>query len=220
MRVDQIMSTDVVSARPDTPLKDVARMLAEHSISAMPVLDQEGRPIGIVSERDLLPPGHEEPAPRGLLARLRGRPAGRPPAARVAADVMSSPVITIEPFWSIPGAAAMMRDRGVKRLVVIRHERAIGIVSRGDVIRAVARDDAEVLCEVRDLIAFHQGLWSDSLPVEVTVVNGEATLRGMVERRSMAEMLPRLIERIPGVLNVSSELTWQDDDRSPAVSRI
>jgi CBS domain-containing protein len=220
MRVDQIMSTDVVSARPDTPLKDVACMLAEHSISAMPVLDRQGRPIGIVSERDLLPPGYEEPNPRGLFARLRGKPAGRPPAAHVAADVMSSPVITVEQFWSIPGAAAIMRDRGVKRLVVIRRERAVGIVSRADIIRAVARDDAEVQSEVRDLIAFHQGLWSDSLPVEATVVNGEASLHGMVERRSMAEMLPRLVERIPGVLNVSSELTWQDDDRSPAVNRI
>jgi CBS domain-containing protein len=220
MRVEQIMTTDVVSARPDTPLKDIARTLAEHSISAMPVLDDDSRPIGIVSERDLLPRGHEEPAPRGLLAWLRGEPARRRPPAHVAVDVMSSPVITIEPFWSIPGAAAIMRDRGVKRLLVTRQERLIGIVSRGDVIRAVARDDGEVLQEVRDLIAFHQGLWSDSLPVEVSVVEGETTLRGTVERRSMADMLPTLVERIPGVLNVSSELTWQDDDRSPAPSRM
>jgi CBS domain-containing protein len=219
MRVDQVMTTDVVSARPDTPLKEVARTLAERSISAMPVLDEQGRPIGIVSERDLLPRGHETPAAQGLFARLRGKPASRP-AARVAADVMSSPAITIEPFWSIPGAAAIMRDRGVKRLVVTRQDRAIGIVSRGDIIRAVARDDAEVKREVRDLIAFHQGLWSDSLPVDVSVVDGETTLRGTVERSSMAEMLPKLVERIPGVLNVSSELTWQDDDRSPAGVRM
>ena len=64
MRVAQIMTTDVVSARPDTPLKDIARTLAERSISAVPVLDEQGRAIGIVSERDLLPHGHEEPAPR------------------------------------------------------------------------------------------------------------------------------------------------------------
>lgn len=220
MRVEQIMTTDVVSARAETPLKDIARMLSERSISALPVLDEDGRPIGIVSERDLLPRGHREPAPRGLLARLRGTPAERPPGAHVAADVMSSPVITIEPFWSIPGAAAIMRDRDVKRLVVVRQERAIGIISRGDMIRAVARDDAEVKREVDDLIAFHQGLWSDSLPVETSVVNGETTLRGTVERRSIAEMLPGLIERIPGVINVSSELTWEDDDRSPAASRM
>ncbi len=220
MRVEQIMTTDVVSARPDTPLKEIARTLAERSISAMPVLDEHGRLLGIVSERDLLPPGHEEPAPRGLLARLRGRPNRQPPTARVAADVMSAPAVAIEPFWSIPGAAAIMRDRGVKRLPVIRHERVIGIVSRSDVIRAVARDDAEIQLEVRDLIAFHQGLWSDSLPVEVSVVEGETTLRGTVERRSMAETLPALVGRIPGVLNVRSELTWQDDDRAAAGSRM
>ena len=220
MRVAQIMTTDVVSARPDTPLKDIARTLAERSISAVPVLDEQGRAIGIVSERDLLPHGHEEPAPRGLLARLRGKSNEHRPAARIAADVMSSPAIAIEPFWSIPGAAAMMRDRDVKRLLVIRHERVIGIVSRGDVIRAIARDDAEVQREVRDLIAFHQGLWSDSLPVDISVVEGEATLRGTVERRSMAETLPALVGRIPGVLNVSSDLTWQDDDRAAAGSRM
>jgi CBS domain-containing protein len=219
MRVAQIMSTDVVSARPDTPLKDIARTLAARSISAVPVLDAQGRPVGIVSERDLLPPGHEDPAPRGLRARRRRKPSGRPPA-HVAADVMSSPAITIEPFWSIPRAAAMMRDRGVKRLLVTRQEQVIGIVSRGDIVRAVARDDSEVQREVRDLIAFHQGLWSDTLPVDVSVVDGETTLRGTVERRSMAEMLPGLVERIPGVLNVSSELTWQADDRSPAASRM
>lgn len=220
MRVAQIMTTEVVSARPDTPLKDVARTLAEHSISALPVLDKHGHPIGIVSERDLLPPGHEEPASPGLLARLRGRRNEPRPAPHVAADVMSSPAITIEPFWSIPGAAAIMRDRDVKRLLVVRQGLVIGVVSRGDIICAVARDDAEVQREVRELIAFHQGLWSDSLPVDVTVVEGETTLTGTVERRSMAEMLPRLIERIPGVLSVSSELTWQDDDRTAAGSRM
>jgi CBS domain-containing protein len=220
MRVAQIMTTDVVCARPDTPLKDVARTLAEHSISAMPVLDEHGHPIGIVSQRDLLPPGHEEPASPGLFARLRVRRTEPRPAPHVAADVMSSPAITIEPFWSIPGAAAIMRDRGVKRLLVVRQGRVAGVVSRGDIIRAVARDDAEVRREVRDLIAFHQGLWSDSLPVDVTVVEGEATLMGTVERRSMAETLPKLVERIPGVLSVSSELTWQDDDRTAAGSRM
>lgn len=216
MRVEQIMTTDVVSARPDTPLKDIARTLTERSISALPVLDEHGRLLGIVSEQDLLPRAHEAPARQGLVARLRGKPNGHPPTAHVAADVMSSPVIAIEPFCSIPGAAAMMRNRGVKRLPIIRQERVVGIVSRGDVIRAVARDDAEVRREVRDLIAFHQGLWSDPLPVDVSVVDGETTLRGVVERRTMAETLPTLIERIPGVLNLSSELTWQDDDRFAA----
>ncbi len=217
MRVEQIMTTDVAFARPDTPLKDVARTMAERSISGLPVLDDERRLLGIVSERDLLPRGHDEPVRPGLLARLRGRPDDESLPARVAADVMSSPVIAIEPFWSIPGAAAMMRDHGVKRLPVIRRDRVVGIVSRGDIIRAIARDDAEVQRDVRDLVEFHQGLWSDRLPVDVSVVEGEATLRGEVERRSMAETLPELVGRIPGVLTVKSELTWQNDDRSAAV---
>ncbi len=162
MRVEQIMTTDVAFVRPDTPLKDVARMLADRSISGLPVVDDERRLVGIVSERDLLPRGPAEPARPGMLARLRGKPAGDPPVTRVAADVMSSPAIAIEPFWSIPGAAAMMRDHGVKRLPVIRGDRLVGIVSRADIVRAIARDDAEVQHDVRELVAFHQGLWSDS----------------------------------------------------------
>jgi CBS domain-containing protein len=212
MRVENIMTTDVATARPDTPLKDVARTLVERSISGLPVVDGKGRLLGVVSERDLLPSRHEEPHRPGLLSRLRGHSNGERPTAHVAADVMTAPAIAIEPFWSIPGAAAMMRDHGVKRLPVIRQGRVIGIVSRADVVRAIARTDAEVCREVRDLVAFHQGLWSDPLPVEVTVVNGETTLTGEVERRSMAKTLPELVGRIAGVITVSSLLTWRDDD--------
>jgi CBS domain-containing protein len=122
--------------------------------------------------------------------------------------------VTVEPFWSIPGAAALMRDYHVKRLPVVRRGRVVGIVSRADIVRAIARTDAEIRQEVRDLIAFHQGLWSDSLAVDVSIVDGETTLTGEVQRRSMAQTLPELIARIPGVLNVRSELTWRDDDLS------
>jgi CBS domain-containing protein len=126
---------------------------------------------------------------------------------------MTSPAVTVEPFWSIPGTAAIMSTHGVKRLPVIRREQLVGIVSRGDIVRAIARDDDQVRVEALDLVKFHQQLWSDPLPVDVSVVDGETTLTGAVERRTMADMLPELVGRIPGVINVRSELTWQDDDR-------
>lgn len=214
MRVEQIMTTDVATARPDTPLKEVARTLAEHSISGLPVVDAEGELVGIVSEHDLLPGSPEEPDHPGLMRRLHLRSNGTRPPARVAADVMSSPVVSIEPYWSIPGAAAIMRDNEVKRLPVVRQGRVVGIVSRADVIRAIARNDSEIQREVREVIAFHQGLWSETQPVEVIVADGETTLRGEARRRSLAESLPALVSRVAGVLNVTSELTWREDDLS------
>ncbi len=213
MRVENIMSTEVATARPDTPLKDVARTLVERSISGLPVVDGDGRLLGVVSESDLLPDAHAQRQRPGLLARLRRPPGAEPPPARLAADVMSAPAVAVEPFWSIPGAASLMSTHGVRRLPVTRHGRVVGIVSRADVVRAIARTDAEIQQEVRDLVAFHQGLWSDPLPVDVSVTDGEATLAGEVERRTMAETLPELVGRIPGVLNVRDELTWRDDDR-------
>ena len=197
MRVEDIMTTEVASARPDTPLKDVARTLAERSISGCLSLDADGRLLG----RHL----GGRPVPRRTCA-SRIAPdsspdysgAGtstRPP--RVAADAMSAPAVTVEPFWSIPGAAALMRDHRVKRLPVVRRGRVVGMVSRADIVRAIARTDAEIQQEVRDLIAFHQGLWSDSLPVDVSLVDGETTLTGEVQRRSMAGTLPELIGEHP-----------------------
>jgi CBS domain-containing protein len=212
MRIEQIMTTDVATISPDASLKDVARTLAGREVSGLPVVDDDGRLVGIVSERDLFPRKAAQPR-GGLLSRLLGRTDGARPPARVAADVMSTPAVAIEPFWSIPGAAAMMRDHGVKRLPVIDDGgRLVGIVSLADVVRAVVRADSEVQREARRLVDFHRGLSDDAPPVDVTVIDGEATLSGELERRSMAEMLRDLVGRIPGVLVVSSSFTWRNDD--------
>jgi CBS domain-containing protein len=218
MRVEDIMTTDVATVRPYTPLKDVAHTLVDRAISGMPVVIDDGRVVGVISETDLLP---HEPAPQrrhGLLAWLleRGDSAELRLPARVADDVMSRPAVTVEPFWSTAGAAALMLERGVKRLPVVRAGRLVGIITRADLVRAFARNDAEVQQDVRDLVAFQQALWSDAQPVEVAVAAGETTLRGQVERRSVAETLPMLIGKVAGVVNVRSELTWLEDDRYAA----
>ena len=220
MRVEDIMSTEVVVARPDMSLKEAARLLIEHGVSGLPVVRSRDQVVGVISEIDLLPRSAERPPRQRALAWLlddRDRaPLGSPP--RLVADVMSSPAITVEPFWTIPGAASLMRHTGVKRLPVVRAGRLVGIVSRADVVRAFARSDEEIEREVREVIDGQRALWSDEFTVDATVQAGEVTLSGAVERLTVADGLPGLVARVPGVVAIASEVTWRDDDRDPSRS--
>jgi CBS domain-containing protein len=218
MRVEDIMSTEVTVARPDMSLKEAARLLVEHGVSGLPVVSDAGEVVGVISETDLLPHSADPPRRRRALARLLerdGRAALDSPA-RVVADAMSAPAITVEAFWTIPGAAHVIRERGIKRLPVVRAGRLVGILSRADIVRAFARSDDDIEREVRELVDFQRALWSDGLSVDVAVHRGEVTLSGGVERRSLAATLPALAERVPGVVAVASQLSWEDDDREPS----
>jgi CBS domain-containing protein len=208
MRVEDIMSTDVATVRPETSLKEVARLLVERGVSGVPVVTAAGEVLGVVSERDLLPHRHApEPRRRGLFRRPRAEV-----TPHTAADVMSAPPVTVEPFWTIPGAADAMRVHDIKRLPVVKRGVLVGIVSRADIVRAFARSDEEVRRELRELVTHHQDLFSDRGEVEVVVNAGETTLAGKIERRSVAEMLPALAAKVPGVVSVDSRLSWLDDD--------
>jgi CBS domain-containing protein len=220
MRVEDIMSAEVAVARPDMSLKEAARLLVEHGVSGLPVVTEAGEVVGVISETDLLPHSADPPRRRRALAWLLerdGRAALDTPA-RLVADAMSAPAITVEAFWTVPGAAHVMRERGITRLPVVRAGRLVGVVSRADIVRAFARSDEDIQREVRELLDFQRALWSDELSVDVAVAGGEVALTGGVERRSLAEMLPAMAERVPGVVAVASQLSWQDDDlaRSPA----
>src|SRR4051794_36522132 len=128
MRVEDIMTTEVVVARPDMSLKEAARLLVERGVSGLPVVRSHDQVVGVISETDLLPRS-ADPAPhRGALAWLLERDGHAPldQPARLVADVMSAPAITVEPFWTIPGAANVMRHCGVKRLPVVRAGRLVG----------------------------------------------------------------------------------------------
>ena len=125
---------------------------------------------------------------------------------------MSSPAITVMPIWTVAGAAALMLDKHVNRLPVVRANRLVGIVTRADIVRAFARLDEAIRLEVAEAVDLQQGLVLDDSPVEVTVHGGEAVLTGTVRRRSQAEILPKVAEAVPGVVAVRSELDWSEDD--------
>jgi CBS domain-containing protein len=209
------MTREVATVAPGTSLKDVARELIERRISGLPVVADDGQVLGVVSEADVLAKERPQPEDGGALARLvhRSDPAAaNKGAARTAGEAMTSPAITIEPYWTIPSAAQIMLERGINRLPVVHQGRLVGIVTRADLVRALARTDEEIVSEIRDQVALQEAMWLANGTVDVEVRGGEATLAGTVRRRTEADVLPKLVARVPGVVSVRSELTWAEDD--------
>jgi CBS domain-containing protein/predicted lipoprotein with Yx(FWY)xxD motif len=216
MRVEDVMTTDVVTAPPDAPLKVVAEQLSEQGISGLPVVNDDGEVLGVISEADLLvKEAGSTPRRTGLLGWLLDPADPREQLrleARVAGEAMSKPAITIAPYASTAAAAGKMLEQGINRLPVVRNERLVGIVTRADLVRAFARPDDEVVREVRKQVEYLLALADDYSQVDVCLRGGDVWLTGRVRRRSSAEELPDQLARIPGVVGVVSKLTWLEDD--------
>lgn len=217
MKVRDVMTRDVIAVRPETPLKEVARLMTTYGVSGVPVIDETGGVLGIVSEADFLIKGRgPEGEHKGRLARILGQasaPAGAlaKVEASTAGAMMTSPATTIDPDASLRYAAALMVERSVNRLPVVRADRLVGIVTRADLVRAYLRPDGELRRMIRDEIVLRT-LWISPDAVDVDVVEGVVKLAGTLDRRSTAESLERLVARLDGVVAVESELHWQADD--------
>ena len=141
MTVEEIMTRDVITVSPTTPIQEAARLMVEHRVSGLPVIDGEEL-VGIVSDGDLIvrqrrqrqtPWWHAFFADSEALARQYRREIGS-----TVGEVMTRPVITISPAWDIAMAASILDARSIRRLPVVRDGRLVGIVSRADLIRALA----------------------------------------------------------------------------------
>jgi CBS domain-containing protein len=205
-RVDELMTTPVVTAAPETPLKEVAGLLVRHGISGLPIVS-EGELVGIVSEADIvsleLAEGRDRS--RSLTWLLREKVDHSLVAAKTAADVMSSPPITIAQHRSPATAAALMTMYGIKRLPVLHGDHLVGIVSRSDLVRAFARPDDALAREIC-VEVIGRDFWIAPGAVQVEVHDGEVTLSGSVESPATAEALPEAVRKVPGVVSVTSEL--------------
>lgn len=218
MIVRDVMTRPVVSVRGSTPLKDVARLLVEHEISGVPVVDVGGAVLGVVSEADLLV---KEQGADGIrhrpLARFRGE--SRESRAQLvklgavsAAEAMTAPAVTIPSSRSIHEAARVMTGRKVNRLPVVDDGRLVGIVSRADLVRAYIRSDDELAETIRQDVILRI-LWLDPALFTVVVRDGVASIGGRVERRSTAEMIEHAVRMVPGVVDVRVAVSWVTDDR-------
>jgi CBS-domain-containing membrane protein len=220
LTVNDVMTTKVLKARPAMPLKELARVLAEQQISALPVLDPDERLIGVVSEADLLlTQARLEPARRRWWWPRRRRVQGRGTAGSTVGDVMTRDPIVVGPRDTLAAAARRMSEYQVKRLPVVDERGAlIGIVSRGDLLAAFLRSDDDIRNEILDEV-FVRLLWVDPIDVDVTVSDGLAVLTGTVNDRRTAETAARLARRVDGVVDVVSELRYRVDDSGTARRR-
>ena len=203
----------VVTVRPGTPYKQIARLLTEHQISAMPVLGEADRVLGIVSEADLLPKesASQQPAPaHPPFTPAQARTRHKADAATTV-ELMTVPAITVTPQDDVSEAARLLEKHHIKRMPVVDSTgRLVGIISRRDILRLFLRSDEELLEDVRTLLV--DDFWIVPEGWDIKVADGTVRLAGQMKTRSTVRMAENGARRIDGVVAVESELTWEFDD--------
>lgn len=212
--VESLMTTEVVTATTDTPFKEIVRLLDEHRISALPVVDTRGVPVGVVSEADLVAKeeyvgGTEEPR---LFAGAARKQRWHKAHGRTAGDLMTKPAVTIATDASVTAAARKLADGNLRRLFVVAPDGTLaGVVSRRDLLSLFLRTDEQIREDIgREVLA--RALWADPNSITIEVADGVVTLAGQFDRRSEAEMATRLTAARPGVVGVVDHLSYEWDD--------
>ena len=197
MRASDVMTRSVVTVRPETRVAEAAAQLREHGITSMPVLDEDDRVIGIVSEVDLL----RDRMPHDPRSHLRPLPPDRGDPGTVVGQVMQEPVICMSPNADVADVAALMLENNVRAVPIIDAGRLVGIVSRRDLLRTLVRDDADVRADVARLIEEFAGE-SDRWRVEAE--NGVVTITGAFDDPAQQKTFSVLARAVPGVLRVNT----------------
>ncbi|MFC8846035.1 MULTISPECIES: CBS domain-containing protein [unclassified Micromonospora] len=221
-QVRDVMTTDVAAVREGTAYREIVDVLTGWRVTAVPVVDDARRVLGVVSEADLL---HKvellgQPHERRVFAGRRHREALVKAGATLAADLMSAPAVTVAPDASCVEAARLMTQRHVKRLPVVDDlGRLVGIVTRGDLLRVHLRPDGDILADVvGEVLRRTLGVRDDV--VDVTVHDGVVTLTGQLERRSTVRLALRLTAQVSGVVEVVDALGYAVDDLPLAALRV
>ena len=206
--VKDVMSTHVIAVRQNATFKEMAARLHEHRVSAFPVLDDDNKVIGIVSEADLLTKEALEGELPGVFHTVTRHRETVKAAALTAAALMTRPAVTIGPDEPVTQAARLMYSRRVKRLPVTAEDGTlIGIVSRADVLSVYGRPDADIRHEItQDLIL--KTYLCNPAHFTVTVTDGIVTLEGMPERLEVGRDIIESARHVEGVVAVRDRLTY------------
>ncbi|WP_405650427.1 CBS domain-containing protein [Streptomyces sp. NBC_01386] len=210
-KVSELMTREVITVLQNTAFKDTVRTLTEHQVSAVPVVDSAGHPLGLISEGDLL----QKSAGQGDYFRsLPEREAWREDkaAAQRAEELMSAPPVCAGPDWTVAEAARLMEAQGVKRLLVVDEmDTLIGIVSRRDLLRIFLRDDDAIRHE-STVDILDRTLRQGPAAIAVEVADGRVELRGTVQFKSLIPVIERLCRTVDGVVSVEQLLGYAVDD--------
>jgi CBS domain-containing protein len=220
MRAIDVMVRDVVTVRPDTDVADAVKLLAEHDVSALPVVDGEGNLLGILSEADLIHRaeiGTEKHRPWWLeavtgastLAEEFAKPHGKK-----VGEIMTSGAISVSEDTPLSEIAALFEQKRIKRVPVIKDGKLIGIVSRSNLIQALAtvvgrmdqHDETDRQIRLDLLSRLQEQKWTDFGSRNITVSARVVHLWGLVGSEAERKALLALAEDVPGVSQVSDEM--------------
>ncbi len=209
--VKDVMTTQVMWVKQDTPFAAIAAALRQYRVSAFPVLNEKGEVIGVVSESDLLTKmalgGGEDPMPGMITGMLRHKELEKARGI-TAADVMTAPPVIVSPEDTVEHAARLMYMRGVKRLPVVDADGHLaGIVSRADVLAVYGRPDTEIAEDIRASVLRPEGS-GNSGSFDVTVTDGVATLTGRPETCEQGHHVVFRTGHVQGVVAVRDRLDY------------
>ena len=222
MKVRDVMSDRVISVTPGAGVLDAIRLMLENHISGLPVIDAGGVLVGIVTEGDFLrrsETGTERKRSRWLeFLAGPGRLADDyvRSHARTVGEVMTPAPVTITEDAGLDEAVTVMERRRIKRLPVVRDTEVVGIISRANLLYAVASLTAKAPPQARSDVAIRDALltefrkltWTPAAMVDPVVTDGVVELWGTITDESQREALKVCAQNIPGVRSVVSHLTW------------
>lgn len=214
MKASDIMTIGAITVRTDSTVAHAARVMVEHRISGLPVVDAGGKLVGIVSEQDLLrrkelgtagPSWLDFCLDTNGLAHQYAREIGRK-----VEDVMSRNVVTVEPDAHVSEIVELMETHQIKRIPVVRDSDVVGIVSRANLLSALARlmgetpqpvvSDLTIRKSILDEVAGKE--WAPGTTIDVRVRDGVVTLNGTVEAEHIRDAVRATAENAPGAVRV------------------
>jgi CBS-domain-containing membrane protein len=206
--VKDVMTTQVVAVRIGATFKEMAAALRRYRVSAFPVIDEQDKVIGIVSEADLL--AKEALTNPGVLAELLHRKDVRKAEGQTAGDLMTHRVVTIRPEDSVEHAAQLMHFLHVKRLPVVDGDGGlVGLVSRTDVLAVYDRAEEDIREEITGNVIL-RGFLEAPRQFVVTVQAGVVTVHGSPETAALGHDIVRKIRHVPGVVAVHDQLSYPE----------
>ncbi|MEU4268936.1 CBS domain-containing protein [Streptomyces sp. NPDC026092] len=207
--VADVMTKKVVAVLPGAEFKEIVATMERWKVTAMPVVEGEGRVVGVVSEADLLHKEEFHDHRLGIVEQMRRLDSTAKAGLHRAEDLMTSPAVTVDSKASLPRAARLMAAHRVKRLPVVDADGTIqGIVSRSDLLKVFLRPDEDLAAEVRHDVIDHLFPLSHH-QVDVRVDAGVVTLAGEVRDSARIPLAARLARAVEGVVDVRCELTAQ-----------
>ena len=214
--VKHVMTTTVVAVKQGASYKEMAALLRKYRVSAFPVLDDDQKVIGIVSEADLLAKEALNADRGGAITAMVHHKELKKADGVTAGDLMSSNVVTVKPDDTVEQAARLMYTRKVKRLPVVdAGAHLVGIISRTDVLAIFDRPDEEIRTEIRDQV-IRDALLVDPATLGVIVEDGVVTLGGRPESNHVGHQIVERVRHVPGVVAVRDRLSYLRPEASDA----